>query len=316
MLRKFIFWLSTKPAVTQAIARRGMQYGFARRFVPGETLEEALQSSRELNRDQRLVSLNQLGEYVSTRPEAEAARDNYLRILHEMHAQPIDGNISIKLSQLGLKLDVELARSLADSIACAAASLDRTIEMDMEGSADTAATLDVYESVQRKHKNVTVAIQAYLFRSSKDLQRLAAVHPTIRLVKGAYREPPAIAHQSKPDVDRNYCNLLDQLLAGPFRAAIATQDPAMLQYAKEALRSHSIPRDRYEFQMMYGIRRDLQHQLVAEGHPLRIYVPFGPQWCPYFMRRLSERPANCWFVLRSLLLESFPAKGDRHEPHR
>lgn len=286
-----------------------MQYGFARRFVPGETLAEALQSSQLLNHARCRVSLNQLGEYVTNRLEAHAARHSYLHILRELYAQQVDGNISIKLSQLGLKLDTELCRTLADSIASAASALGRAIEVDMEGSADTDATLEVYESVQRVHKNVTLAIQAYLFRSAKDLERLAPVHPTIRLVKGAYRESAAIAYQAKRDVDRNYCALLDQLLAGPFRAAIATQDPAMLNYAKQAIQSRGIAQERYEFQMMYGIRRDLQQDLVTEGHPLRIYVPFGSQWCPYFMRRLSERPANCWFVLRSLLSESFRGKG-------
>ncbi|MBI3404615.1 MAG: proline dehydrogenase family protein [Acidobacteria bacterium] len=303
MLRNFIFWLSSKPAITQAIAYRGMKKGFARRFVPGESLAEAITASRELNQTRRSVSLNQLGEYVTTRSEAEAAQASYGEILRALSQSKIDGDISIKLSQLGLKLDMDLCRSLAGQLAETASSLGLDVEMDMEASADTDATLDVYEAVQRKCGNVTLAIQAYLYRSAKDLERLAQVKPKIRLVKGAYREPASIAHQAKRDVDKNYCRLLDQLFAGPFRVAIATQDPEMIRYAKESVREHAVERDHCEFQLMYGIRRDLQEQLAAEGHAVRIYVPFGAQWCPYFMRRLSERPANCWFVLRGLLTE-------------
>lgn len=304
VLRRFIFWLSSKPAVTGLIARRGMRHGFARRFVPGETLDEAIKASRMLNGKGRLVSLNQLGEYVTTRAEAESARDAYLAILNSLRHQSVAGNISIKLSQLGLKLDTDLCLQLADSIAGRAATAGGAIEVDMEGSSDTEATLHIYETIQRRHRNATLAIQAYLHRSSHDLEHLASVEPAIRLVKGAYREPADIAYQGKREVDRSYCRLLDQLFGGPFRAAIATQDPAMIDYAKRAIQDRKIAKERYEFQMMYGIRRDLQEQLVREGHPLRIYVPFGTHWCPYFMRRISERPANALFVLRSLLAES------------
>jgi len=280
-----------------------MRYGFARRFVPGESLAEACAAAKDLNAAGRTVSLNQLGEYVATPAEAEAARDSYLHILHELHAQGISGNISIKLSQLGLRLSATLCGSLTASIEHAAAKLGQAIEIDMEGSADTEATIAIYEQVQAAHHNATLAIQAYLLRSAADLARLAPLHPTIRLVKGAYREPAASAYQKKQDVDENYCKLLDQMLGSTFRLAIATQDPAMIEYAKAALARRTILRERYEFQMMFGIRRDLQEMLLHDGHPVRIYVPFGTQWCPYFMRRLSERPANCWFVLRSLFAE-------------
>jgi len=305
LFRKLIFWLSGQPAITGAITRRGMKYGFAQRFVPGESLAEACAASRTLNGDGRAVSLNQLGEYVSSAAEAEAARDSYLHILAALDENQLDGNISIKLTQLGLQLDADLCRSLAHSVAQAAAAQGRAIEMDMEGSADTEQTLAIYSDVQARHKNATVAIQAYLFRSAGDLAQLSAVQPRIRLVKGAYREPAAIAFQSKHDVDLNYCRLLDQLFASHTYVAIATQDPRMIGYAQAQAQKQDVPRERYEFQMMYGIRRDLQEALVREGYRVRIYLPFGEQWCPYFMRRLSERPANCWFVLRSLVAEGF-----------
>ncbi len=286
LIRDFIFWLSGKKRVTTMIARRGMKYGFARRFVAGESLGDALAASEELCRQGRAVSLNHLGENVST---AE--------------------NISIKLTQLGLDFDLALCQSLASEIASAAAALGRTIEMDMEGSAYTDATLDIFEAVQREHKNVGLAIQAYLFRSEKDIARLAPLRPKIRLVKGAYREPAKIAIQKKSDVDANY-RLLASLLfegaaRGDFFPAIATHDPAMLAHARQEISRLKLARKQYEFQMIYGIRRDLQEEIHSGGHALQIYVPFGTDWCPYFMRRLSERPANCWFVLRSLAAESF-----------
>jgi len=308
LVRDFIFWLSTKKPVTGAIARRGMRYGFARRFIAGETLEEALRASAELGHAGRRVSLNHLGENVSTREEAERARESYIQMVRELDAKGLDGNVSIKLTQLGLDFDRGLCQVLTGEIAAAADQLGRTIEMDMEGSAYTDATLDIFEATRRRFSNIGLAIQAYLYRSEKDLERLAPLEPKIRLVKGAYREPPNVAYQKKSDVDANYRRLLDRLVApspnGRFFPAIATHDPKMLDYAREQLSRRGFTADRYEFQMIYGVRRDLQQQLRDQGHPLRIYVPFGTEWCPYFMRRLAERPANCWFVLRSLAAES------------
>ncbi len=305
LARDFIFWLSTKRRVTDAIARRGMRYGFARRFVAGETLAEALEASAELGRNARRVSLNHLGENVHSAEEAERARDSYIQMVRELEARKLDGNVSIKLTQLGLDLDPSLCERLTRDIAAAATGLRRTIEIDMEGTAYTDRTLDIFEATRRRFANVGLAIQAYLYRSEKDLERLAPLGPKIRLVKGAYREPASLAFQKKSDVDGNYRRLLDRLLDGRFFPAIATHDPAMLDYARGRLGERAFPADRYEFQMIYGVRRDLQQQLCNQGHPLRIYVPFGTEWCPYFMRRLSERPANCWFVLRNLVAESF-----------
>jgi proline dehydrogenase len=307
LVRNFIFWLSTKRGLTERIARRGMKYGFARRFVAGETLEEALAASRELGRLGRRVSLNHLGENVTTPEAARAACDSYLRMVRELNASGLPGNISIKLTQLGLDIDRALCASLAGEIAAAAASLGRTIEMDMEGSAYTDATLDIFEQVQKQRGNVGLAIQAYLFRSENDIRRLAPLRPKIRLVKGAYREPKRIAIQKKSGVDANYKRLATLLLEGAangiYLPAIATHDPAMLAHAQQEIRRLGLRREQYEFQMIFGIRRDLHQQVCDAGHTLQVYVPFGTDWCPYFMRRLSERPANCWFVLRSLLAE-------------
>ena len=308
LVRNFIFWLSTKRSVTNPIARRGMKYGFARRFVAGETLEEALTASQELCSRGRHVSLNHLGENVASEAAARAVRDGYIHMIEELHAKTLTGNISIKLTQLGLDINKELCRAMAREIAARAAALGRTIEMDMEGSGYTDATLDIFESAQRELGNCGLAVQAYLFRTEKDLRRLAQVKPKIRLVKGAYREAKNIAYQKKDEVDANFKKLSTLLLEGAaqgsFLPAFGTHDPFMVAHAQAEAARLKLAKTAYEFQMIYGIRRDLQDQVYAAGDTLQVYVPFGTDWCPYFMRRLSERPANCWFVLRSLLAES------------
>jgi proline dehydrogenase len=307
MLRNLILWLSTKKRVTDAIARQGMRRGFARRFVAGETLAEAIATSAELCRAGRPVSLNQLGENVATAEEARGSSDSYIATLEALERAGLDGNISIKLTQLGLDLDRGLCLSLAQEIAARARAMDRTVEIDMESSAYTAATIGIFEAVHRCHGNAGLAIQAYLRRSLDDLERLAPLGAKVRLVKGAYREPPELAFQNKNEVDANYRRLLDRVLAadrrGRFSVAIATHDPALVEYAAEKVRQNAVPRERYEFEMLLGIRRDLQQKVFEEGHPLRVYVPWGTAWCPYFMRRLAERPANVLFVVQSLLGE-------------
>jgi len=310
-LRNLIFWLSTKKTVTRSIGRLGTRYGFARRFIAGEALDEALRAIAPLSRDGHPIILNHLGENVSTPEEALRARDGYVQILRSLREAGITGNIAVKLTQLGLDLDPRLCLSLTHDIAAAAATIQNSIEIDMEGSAYTEATLRILEEVQKQHGNAGVAVQAYLFRSQADLHRLAPLKPKIRLVKGAYREPASIAFQKKSDVDGNYRKLLDQMLDwlihsdGPgLRVAIATHDPALIDYACAKIRQLTLLRKQYEFQMLLGIRRDLQQRVLSHGHPFRVYVPFGEAWVPYFMRRLSERPANLSFVLRSLLAEN------------
>jgi proline dehydrogenase len=301
--------------VTNRIGRLGLRYGFARRFVAGETLDEALRAVHPFAQSGQPIILNHLGENVASTDEARRARDSYVRMLRAMHEAGISGNIAVKLTQLGLDFDPQLSLSLAGEIAAEAATLQNTIEIDMEGSAYTDVTLRVFEAVQREHGNAGIAIQAYLFRSQADLERLAPLKPKVRLVKGAYQEPASVAFQKKSDVDANYRKLLDQLIGkmvppsgnGP-RIAIATHDPALVDYAFEKIRQLHLTADQYEFQMLLGIRRDLQEKVLSEGHPFRVYVPFGEAWVPYFMRRLSERPANLSFVLRSLLAESNSTK--------
>ncbi|HMD31465.1 MAG TPA: proline dehydrogenase family protein [Candidatus Acidoferrales bacterium] len=315
MMRNVIFWLSTKKSVTGALAERGMRYGFARRFVAGESLEEALAASKELNRESRSVSLNHLGENVSTPAEAGAVKDGYISMIRALDRDKLDGNISIKLTQLGLDFDAGLCQAFSREIAAAAAEIGSGVEMDMEASGYVAKTLDIFEAVQREFTATGLAIQAYLHRTAEDIERLAPLKPKLRLVKGAYREPANVAEQKKPVVDENYKKFTETLLDGRFFPAIASHDVAMLDHARSVIRERKIPADKYEFQMIYGIRRDLQAQIRSEGHHLRIYVPFGTEWCPYFMRRLSERPANCLFVVRNLVAESFKAHNAAPSPH-
>jgi proline dehydrogenase len=240
-----------------------------------------------------------------------------VQILRALCGAGIAGNIAVKLTQLGLDFDPQLCLSLVSEIAVAAAATQNTIEIDMEGSAYTETTLRIFESVQREQGNVGVAIQAYLKRSQADLERLAPLKPKIRLVKGAYLEPAFLAFQKRSEVDANYRKLLDQMLerlvlpdTEGFRLAVATHDPELIDYARARIRALRLRAPQYEFQMLLGIRRDLQQRVLSEGHPFRIYVPFGEAWVPYFMRRLSERPANLLFVLRSLLAENKKPKSD------
>ncbi len=236
LVRNFIFWLSTKRSVTSSIARHGMQHGFARRFVAGETLAEAITASQELCQQGRTVSLNHLGENVTTEAAAREVCAGYIEMIEQMHAKNLAGNISIKLTQLGLDLSKDLCTSFARSIAKRAAQLHRTIEMDMEGSDYTDLTLDILETVQRESGNAGLAVQAYLYRTERDLLRLAPLKPKVRLVKGAYREPRKIALQGKGAVDANFKKLTTMLLEGAaqntFLPAIASHDPVMVAHAQ------------------------------------------------------------------------------------
>ena len=301
-LRKFILWLSTKKVFTDPIARTGMRLGFARRFVAGETLEDGLRVAAELNAKGLLVNMNQLGENVSDRREAEASCESYLEILRQLAARKIQGSTSIKPTQLGLDFSPALCQEFTERIVCEAAALNNFVEIDMEGSAYTEATVALFEAVRRKHSNVGLAVQTYLYRTEKDLQRLQPLHPKIRLVKGAYLEPPSIAFPHKRQVDENFRKLMKLLFSdNGFIPAIATHDPALIEEAKQVVRQRGIDPDRWEFQMILGVQRDLQVQLAREGYRMRVYIPFGTYWLPYFLRRLAERPANLFFILRSLL---------------
>lgn len=301
MLRAFFLYLSRVPRMQDRIVRLAPTRRAVRRFIAGESLTEALAAIVELNRRGSKASLNFLGENVHTPDEARAAQSEYFRQVEEIHRRDLDSNISVKLTQLGLDLSTDLCFELVRAIVERAQGYDRDVEIDMEGSDYTDRTLEIVHRLRDEFEGVGVAIQAYLYRSEKDLRSLIARGIKVRLVKGAYREPSDRAFPRKRQVDENYRRLMDILLAEASRFAIATHDIRMIRHAVESIRAHGITQPRtFEFQMIYGIRRDLQQKLLEEGWPLRVYVPYGTHWYPYFMRRLAERPANVGFILRHL----------------
>jgi proline dehydrogenase len=277
---------------------------FARRFVAGETIDAAIEAARALEARGLLITLDHLGENVTNLAEADAAVRDYLEIVDTMVGAGIDRNISLKLTALGL--DVDKARAI-DNLA---RILERAepagffVRLDMESSHYTDVTLEIVETLWRRgHRALGVVLQAALRRSEQDLARLNALGMRVRLVKGAYTEPRSIAYQKKAEVDAAFERMMQSLIAGGHYPAIATHDEAMLQKTRAVAASRGLAPDRFEFQMLYGVRRDLQLALVNEGYRVRVYVPYGRQWFPYFMRRLGERPANVLFVVRSLLRE-------------
>ena len=270
-----------------------------RRFVAGDTLAEAIEAAQKLNRQGMKVSLDLLGEEVNSAVEVEAALGSYVACLDEIAANSIDGNVSIKLTQLGLAFDPDLARATLDRLAASAARLGLTVTIDMEDSTYTEATVDIYADAQPRHGNLGLALQAYLYRTPDDLLRLMPLGGHLRLCKGAYVEPEAVALQSTSEVDAAFARLLNVLMGyEDVTPAVATHDPQLIDLARRLDHQRRLP---FEFQMLYGVRPQAQKELAAAGYPIRIYVPYGSRWYPYLVRRLAERPANLGFFLRALV---------------
>ncbi len=288
--RQLRHWMETSP-----LARR-----LSSRFVAGETLPEALDVSRAVNREGIAVTLDHLGENVTSLEETARSRDVYLEALTEILASRVDANVSLKLSQFGIDISEEACREHVAQLAAAAAKNGNFVRIDMESSAYTDRTLQLVTGLHSRFGSCGAVIQAYLYRSEKDIDCLCRERIRVRLCKGAYLESAAVAFQSKSDVDRNFMRLAKKLLTEGVYPAIATHDERMIAETIACVESNRIPRDSFEFQMLYGIRRDLQKRLVADGYRLRLYVPFGRAWYPYFMRRLAERPANLLFLARNL----------------
>ncbi len=297
-------------ARSRVLKRLSSRYGmarprsFARRFIAGETIDEAIAAGRALEARGLRLTLDLLGESVATLDEADAATRIYLQMMDRGVEAGIERNISIKLTQFGLDLDRAICTDNLRRILEQARRQEFFVRVDMENSPYTQVTLEVFETLwQQEYRGIGVVLQAALYRTERDVERMNALGARVRLVKGAYKEPRSVAYQRKSDVDAAYLRLSHALLTAGVYPAIATHDPALIAAAREfAADRHQAP-DRFEFQMLYGIRRDLQAALVADGYRVRIYVPFGREWFPYFMRRLGERPANVLFVLRSLLRE-------------
>ncbi|MGE5685928.1 MAG: proline dehydrogenase family protein [Gemmatimonadota bacterium] len=307
-MRQGLLWLSEQRRIFNFVRRNGLARRFASRFVAGETIESGVVAARELAARGITASLDFLGESVKEEREAVAARDQYLRMLDSMAAAGVEVNVSVKLTQMGLDIDEDLCAANLTRILEKPGAAGGFVRLDMEGSAYTQRTLDFFKQrlLERFGRHCGVVIQAMLRRSEADVADLIAHGARVRLCKGAYLEPSTVAFPDKADVDRSYVTLMERLLAEGNYPGIATHDDVIIRRAQGFVQRNRIGPDRFEFQMLYGVRRDLQARLHRSGHRMRVYIPFGTQWYPYLMRRLAERPANIAFILGNVVKESVP----------
>lgn len=299
-LRTAILYLSRRPGLRKWLETSEAGRRLASRFVAGTSMDDAVRAARLLRAQGIAATLDYLGENVASLEEAAGSRDAYLRLLGALREGCLEPNVSLKLSQFGIDLSAEACAANVEAVVAAAAGFGGFVRVDMEDHAYTDRTLALVTDLHARHGACGTVIQAYLKRSASDIEALAAAGVRVRLCKGAYLEPPDVALPSKAEVDRNYLALAERLLAAGTYPAIATHDERMIERVRRVAARLGIARDRFEFQMLYGIRRDLQTRLVADGYRLRVYVPFGEGWYPYFMRRLAERPANLLFLARNL----------------
>jgi proline dehydrogenase len=299
MLRSTLLKLSESKGFASWVTSNGTTRRMARRFVAGESLDEAIEAARRCNDAGMLTSLDYLGENVANTTDAQHSRDTYLEIFERIAKEGIQANVSCKLTQLGLDLNMDFCQGLVMSIVEFAAHFENFLRIDMEGSLYTQRTIDLVKSVRVRNPAVGTVIQSYLYRSETDVTDLLAYGCRIRLCKGAYKESVEVAYPEKADVDANYVRLMQMLLSSGFYHGIATHDPKMIAATIRFAAAKQISKDDFEFQMLYGVRTDLQRRLVRDGFRVRIYIPFGNDWFPYFMRRLAERPANLGFLLRN-----------------
>ncbi len=306
MLRSALLWLSERRKVFELVRRNGLSRKFAGRFVAGETLDEAIQAARVLNEKGISTSLDLLGESVTDKSEAARSRDEIIEILDRIAETGVDANVSVKLTQMGLDLSEETCVTNMHKVLARARKHDIFVRIDMEGSPFTERTLKLFS--QRLHPEfgdlTGVVIQSYMRRSAADVEALIAMQARVRLCKGAYAEPPDIAFQERREVSESYAELMEHLVQRGNYPGIATHDEELVRRTLAFVMKENISADRFEFQMLYGVRRDLQRKLRDDGYNMRVYIPFGTQWYPYLMRRLAERPANLAFITISVLKEA------------
>ncbi|MCL5676304.1 MAG: proline dehydrogenase family protein [Firmicutes bacterium] len=296
--RKTILSVAGNQVVTRFAKSYGMRLG-ARRFVAGDTLEQALAAVQALNRKSICVTLDLLGESVHSEEAARAAAASVREVLDGIKAAGVDSNVSVKLTQMGLDVSYDLCLENMRSILGRARELGNFVRVDMEDSAHVDVTLELYRQLRSEFENTGIVLQSYLYRTERDLQSLGDLAFNTRFVKGAYSEPASVAYPRKPDVDANYNRLVRLHLEAARYAAVATHDDAIIGATLELVKSHGLPKDQFEFQMLYGIRAGRQQELAGQGYKMRVYVPFGLEWYPYFTRRLAERPANVFFVMKN-----------------
>ncbi|HEU4768010.1 MAG TPA: proline dehydrogenase family protein [Pyrinomonadaceae bacterium] len=303
LTRSALLWLSGQEGVKDFAARFRFFKKLTSRFVAGETLDEVIPYIRDLNRENCTASFDHLNESVDSAVEAGREVEEYLRILEGIDQNRLRSNVSIKLTQFGLGLDPELAYKNARRVVEDAHSCGNFVRVDMEGSDVTQVTIDIFKRLRAEFglNDVGIVLQSYLRRTFADAQELVKLPARIRICKGAYNEPPEVAFPDKKDVDDNYVKVMQLLLSSGVYHGIATHDPKMIDATIDFATREGIGKEKYEFQMLYGVRRDLQRQLSRDGFNVRVYVPYGKHWYPYFMRRLAERPANIWFVMKNVL---------------
>ncbi len=309
-MRQGLLWLSERQGFFNFVRRNGLARKFASRFVAGETIETGVAAADELSRRGITASLDLLGESVSVEAEAVAARDQYLSMLDRMAESGVEVNVSVKLTQMGLDIGEDLCHRNMVAILEKAKALRGFVRLDMEGSDYTQRTLDFFSRrlFPGYGEHCGLVIQSMLRRSERDVEDLIALKARVRLCKGAYLESPSVAFPDKADVDRNYVQLMQRLMREGNYPGLATHDEAIIEQARAFAGREGIGSDRFEFQMLYGVRRDLQERLRQAGFAMRVYIPFGTQWYPYLMRRLAERPANIAFLLGNVVRESVPKR--------
>lgn len=299
MMRNMFQSLGKSRTANRLAKRYGLRFGAAR-FVAGETIQQSIAAVRGLNQDGRIATLDHLGEFVFSEAEALESADMCIQTLDAIAESGVTSNLSLKMTSLGLDISKELCINNMKRILDRARMHGNFVRIDMEDYAHCQVSLDIYRELRKDYDNVGIVIQAYLFRTMKDMDDLHELGANLRLVKGAYKESPQVAFPEKSDVDENYKQIIQKHLLNGHYTAVASHDAAIVQFTKDFARQNGISGDQLEFQMLYGICEELQKQLVKEGYRVRIYVPYGVDWFGYFMRRLAERPANVWFVLKNM----------------
>lgn len=299
LLRKFFLFLSKNKALTKMAKKYGLRFGAAR-FVAGVTIEEAAEKIKALNDKGLVVTVDHLGEFIDDETEAIKSTEECIHAIKVIAKEELDAELSLKMTSLGLDISDELIMKNMKRIMEAGQEHNVIVTIDMEDFERCQKTLDIYTALKEEFENVGTVIQAYLYRAEEDIKKLSNLKPYLRLVKGAYKESPEVAFPAKEDVDENYKKIIQLNLEQGNYTAIASHDDAIIDFTKEIEKEQNIPRELFEFQMLYGIRNEMQESLVKEGYKMRVYVPYGADWYGYNMRRLAERPANVWFVLKSL----------------
>ncbi|AXM89237.1 proline dehydrogenase [Anoxybacillus ayderensis] len=300
LMRDFFLFLSKNKTLTKLAKRYGLRFG-ASRFVAGETIERAVDVIKELNRKGLAVTIDYLGEFVDNEQEANEMANHSIEAIRAIGENKLNSQLSLKMTSMGLDISDELVMKNMRRILDEAKAHGVFVTIDMEDYSRCQKTIDIFKQLKKEYDNVGTVLQAYLYRTEKDIEDLNTYHPNLRLVKGAYKESPEVAFPDKKDVDENFKKIIKMHLLNGNYTAVATHDDAIIEYTKQLVKEHNIPNDQFEFQMLYGIRPERQEQLVREGYTMRVYVPYGTDWYGYFMRRLAERPANVAFVLKGIL---------------